>query len=70
MRLYDRHDEVSVADVLFGAWVKNYGSEMNAFTKYILSQNPSDHILIRHHRGNEKYAEYVLTISGFKIRES
>lgn len=65
-RLYDRHEEVTVADVLFGAWATRYGSEIEAYTKYILHQNPNDQIVIRHHTDNEKYAQYVLTISGFK----
>lgn len=69
MRLYDRDGNISVADVLFGAWAKGYGPEIEDYTKCVLTQNPSDHILVRHNVKNEKYAQYVLTVDGFKSKE-
>lgn len=66
IRLYDKHDNVSIADVLFGAWAKGYGPEIDVYAKYTLDQHPNHHIIVRHHKKNEDYAQYVLTIDGFK----
>lgn len=68
IRLYNRHEDISVADVLFGAWATGYGPEINAYTKHILDQNLRDHIMVRYCKENEKYVRYVLTIDGFRKR--